>query len=176
LFDLANRSALQGVFLQHGLRLAAQHEGMFAGRIVDSTPVPASFQIRQVNDDRTRRDLCAIAERVFAVPPEYARSIYGGEGFWRGSYRAWIGYSNEKPVATAATESAEGTVGLYCVATMPGERRKGFAGAVSAHAIRHAQQAAGVDTAILHSTAQGLPLYRRMGFETVTYHEVFVSA
>jgi len=176
LFEATSRLELRGVLLQHGLRLAAIHDGMFASQVLGPTQPSATFMVRPVNDDKTRRDLCVIAERVFAVPRSYARSIYAGDGFWSDGYRAWLGYSNGQPVATAATETAEGTVGLYCVATMPEARRKGFAGAVSAHAIRQAQAESGFRTAILHSTPEGLPLYRRMGFETVTRHEVFVSA
>lgn len=57
--------------------------------------------------------------------------------------------------------------GVYLVATEEGFRGLGIASVLTAAAVEHALQA-GAGAITLQASAQGVPVYRRLGFETVT--------
>ena len=54
---------------------------------------------------------------------------------------AWVGYLSACPVATAASVTADGVIGLYNVATAPAFRKRGFGEAIARHTIADAEQA-----------------------------------
>jgi predicted acetyltransferase len=60
-------------------------------------------------------------------------------------------------------------VGVYCVATLPGHERKGYAETM----VRHAVARAGLGQSILQATSPGFSLYRRMGYEVVTHFAIY---
>jgi GNAT superfamily N-acetyltransferase len=78
-------------------------------------------------------------------------------------FPCFLGYANGQPAAVSAYYVGGGVVGLYCVATLPQHRRKGFAAAMSWAAIRRARQRdhAGIGG---YASPMGLPVYQRMGF------------
>lgn len=70
------------------------------------------------------------------------------------------------PVGCATVFLAAGVAGLYHVATLPWARGRGIGKAVTLAALEHAR-GLGIRTAILHSSKDGEPVYRRLGFEEV---------
>ena len=86
-----------------------------------------------------------------------------------------MGYREERPVATAATLVSHGVIGLYNVASLPGEQRRGFGEAITRHAIGEAARESGLRQVILQSTMQGERLYRKLGFREVSRLVVFNS-
>jgi GNAT superfamily N-acetyltransferase len=61
---------------------------------------------------------------------------------------------------------AHGVAGIYCVATIPEERRKGLAAHVTAEPLRLARQI-GYRVGVLQSTHAGHNVYRQLGFTDV---------
>ncbi len=88
---------------------------------------------------------------------------------------SWSTYVGEVNGALAVTGTAvatpEGT-GLICIATDPGFGRRGFGGALTSRAIEDAF-ARGAPRVLLHSSAQGFELYRRLGFKVVEHLSIF---
>jgi ribosomal protein S18 acetylase RimI-like enzyme len=78
-------------------------------------------------------------------------------------------------VATAATVTAAGAVGVYNVATLPAHRRRGHGEAVVRYAVEQARQQSGCERTILQATQYGLALYLSMGYKTVTTVRVYAS-
>jgi hypothetical protein len=75
-------------------------------------------------------------------------------------YGAWVGFVDNRPVAAASAWAAHGVVNVTLVATLPGERRKGYGEALTWVASR-------LDPtlpAMLLSSDDGRPVYERMGY------------
>jgi ribosomal protein S18 acetylase RimI-like enzyme len=68
-----------------------------------------------------------------------------------------------------------GAVGVYNVATLPDQQRRGYGEAVMRYAVAQAQKEHGVEQSILQSTPAGLQLYQRMGYRTITRVAVYAS-
>ena len=93
----------------------------------------------------------------------------------RRDFVCWNGYLDGMPVTTAASVASDGVIGLYNIATAPGYRGRGYAEAITRHAIDAAFRETGLREVALQSTMQGLHLYERMGFRTVTRILVYNS-
>lgn len=66
-------------------------------------------------------------------------------------------------VATSAMFFADGLAGIYCVSTVPEERRKGLGAHATAEPLRHAASL-GYRVGVLQSSAAGHGVYRNLGF------------
>jgi len=68
-----------------------------------------------------------------------------------------------KVVCTSMLYLADGLAGIYCVATLPGERNKGLGAHATAEALRIAQRL-GYHVGVLQSSTAGHGVYLRLGF------------
>lgn len=174
------RRALVGLCEKSGMRAAAEMPGMVA----DSLREPARFslkgrtapglEIRRAEAPGAMMDFRSIGSVCFHVPPAWFKEVFDDNMPSR-EFTCWVGYRGHTPVATAATVVSDGVIGLYNVATAPFERGKGFAEAITRHAIAAASLESGLTRVILQSTAQGERLYRRLGFREVSRVVVFNS-
>src|SRR3954447_22244214 len=78
--------------------------------------------------------------------------------------RNYTGYVGGEPVATGSLVPAAGVGGIYNIATRANRRGRGIGRAMTWALMREAA-AMGYRVAILWSTAAGLPVYRRLGFQ-----------
>lgn len=78
--------------------------------------------------------------------------------------RNYIAYVDSEPVATGSLVPAAGVGGIYNIAARASRRGRGIGRAMTWALMREAA-AMGYRVAILWSTAAGLPVYRRLGFE-----------
>jgi ribosomal protein S18 acetylase RimI-like enzyme len=78
--------------------------------------------------------------------------------------RNYIGYVGREAVATGSLVPAAGVGGIYNIATRSNRRGRGIGRAMTWTLMCEAA-AMGYSAAILWSTAAGLPVYRRLGFE-----------
>lgn len=77
--------------------------------------------------------------------------------------RYLVGYAEGRAVCSAEVFLFAGVAGVYNIATLAAFRRRGFGGAMTL-ATLHAARAAGYRTAVLQASADGEPVYRRLGF------------
>jgi ribosomal protein S18 acetylase RimI-like enzyme len=89
--------------------------------------------------------------------------------------RAVVVHLDGRPSATALGCLDGQVLGIYNVATLPDARRRGL-GLAATHAILRDGAARGARLAVLESTADGLPLYRRLGFREVGRFDVLTIA
>jgi GNAT superfamily N-acetyltransferase len=136
-------------------------------------PLPR-LEIRRVGDAATRDAFCAIGPVCFHVPVPWFREVFDNDCVWE-RFAGYVGYVDEEPVSTAATVIGGGAVGVYNVATMPEQQRRGYGEAVMRHALAEARREHGIERTILQSTPAGHRLYQRMGFRTVTNVAVYAS-
>jgi ribosomal protein S18 acetylase RimI-like enzyme len=78
--------------------------------------------------------------------------------------RNYVGYVGSDAVATGSLVPAAGVGGIYNIATRSNRRGRGIGRAIT-WSLMCETAALGYSVAILWSTAAGLPVYRRLGFE-----------
>jgi GNAT superfamily N-acetyltransferase len=154
-----------------GLRLTAEMPGMIACSLDSPARDLPRVEFRRVENEPTLGDFRAIGSHCFHVPKAWFAEVFD-QTLRDRAFVCWVGYDNGVPVSTAASVNSGDTVGIYNIATSPGHRGKGHGEAITRHAIAAALPAHRV---ILQATAQGLSLYRRMGFDAVTRILVYNS-
>lgn len=120
-------------------------------------------EVRDLNGLRTWID---VVLRGFGLPAEAGKPFYElheRAGFDHSPARYFYVEEEGTPVACSMNFNGAGVTGIYCVATLPEARRRGY-GERAMHASLAAAVEDGFDVAILHSSRMGLPLYERLGF------------
>ena len=166
------RRGLSRVCADFGLRLVSDLPGFAAVELEPGRPRPVNFEILEVASAQQMMDFQAVGALCFRVPPAWFAEVFRDPVWQRGRFRCFVGYRDGAPVATSALLEDGGVAGIYNVAVLPGQRHRGYAEAVTRHAIRAAR---GAGTAILQSTAEGRRMYGKMGFRDVTRILVYAS-
>lgn len=165
-----SRRAFEGQGLRHSVDLP----GMVAERLEHPVRPLPTLDVRRVEDGRVRDAFCAIGSLCFHVPPTWFNQVFDNTRVWQ-DFAGYVGYYDEEPVSTAAIVIGGDALGVYNVATVPSQQRKGFGEAVMRQALEDARWRSGVERVVLQSTAAGFKLYERMGFRTVTNVAVYAS-
>jgi ribosomal protein S18 acetylase RimI-like enzyme len=162
------------VLRKHSLYQAVELPGMFAEEVLPPRRELPRMEVRRVSGEPEESAFCAIGSMCFNVPLAWFREVFDGQSVWH-DFAAYVGYADGEPVSTAATVIGGGAVGIYNVATIPLQQRRGYGEAVMRHALEQARLEHGISRTILQSTPQGFELYQRMGYRTVTAVAVFCS-
>lgn len=161
---------------------AARRAGMaeldpLPGMALDPVPPalparPAGLDLRPVRaGDRSMGDYRQVLSEGFDVPPGLAEIFSAGAAVVAGRVRPQVGYLHGAPVACSAVLLTGPVAGIYNVAVTAACRGRGFGTALTWAAVAAGREA-GAGAAVLQSTPLGEPVYRRMGFRTVTrYHQ-----
>jgi GNAT superfamily N-acetyltransferase len=158
-----------------GLRLASEMPGFAAESLAAPTRPLPPLEFRRVDSESTLNDFRCIGASCFHVPIAWFGEVFNVSVAAPHAFVCWVGYCNGQPVATAATIVYDGVIGLYNVATTPESRHRGYAEAITRHAIADASRQTGVARVVLQSTSGGLNLYQRIGFKPVTRILVYNS-
>ena len=158
-----------------GLRLSSEMPGLAAETVGPSTRKLPPIDVRVVQSTETLADFRNLGSSCFHVPLTWFSEVFDPGVTDRQDFICWVGYADGAPVATAATISSHGVVGVYNVATAPEYRQRGFAEAITRHAIDAARRETETERVVLQSTSQGFRLYERLGFEVITRILVYNS-
>lgn len=169
------RHKLSGTCADFGLRLSSDMPGLSADALAPPARSLPPLDVRLVRSRETLDDFRALGSTCFHVPMSWFSEVFDYSVAARQDFICWVGYLNGRPVTTAATIASHGVIGVYNVATDPAHRHKGYAEAITRYAIDAALRATEAESVILQSTAQGLRLYERMGFQMVTRILVYNS-
>jgi len=90
-----------------------------------------------------------------------------------GPWVRFAGVFEGKPVASSGLILTGGIAGVYNVATLPAFRRRGFGGAMTHAAMRHARRL-GYRVAVLGTSDLGRGVYERLGFRDVCMSRDYV--
>jgi ribosomal protein S18 acetylase RimI-like enzyme len=106
------------------------------------------------------------------VPLAWFREVFDNDTVWE-RFAGYVGYAGGEPVSTAAVVMGGGAIGVYNVATIPTQQRRGYGEAVMRYALADAKREHGIERTILQSTPAGFKLYERMGYRTVARVSVY---
>jgi len=173
--DKKARRSIAPMCRRHGLHLATVLPGMLAEQLAPPARALPVLDVRPVGDKATWSAFCRIGALCFNVPLEWFQEVFDARRVWDNGFAGYVGYVDGRPVSTAATVIAAGAVGVYNVATIPTQQRRGFGEAVMRYALDRAREHHGIQRTVLQSTAQGFDLYRRMGYTPVTEVAVYSS-
>ena len=176
--DLVHREVrrqAERILTRRGLASLSVCPGMIADRIAPPDASVPDMEFRPATEPDVRTAFCHVMGAAFMLPFEIARAIYGAEHVWRAGFQGWVGYANGDAVSTAAVLPSGDVLGVYAVATLPAWQRRGYAEAVTRHALAEARRSTGIECSVLQSTRAGLALYRKMGYRQTTSIAVYQS-
>jgi GNAT superfamily N-acetyltransferase len=161
--ELANALAEAGLVLaETEVAMAASLDQLGA---VD--PAPDGLRIQRVHTPRAVRDFAQVVAANWSPPDPLVLAYYAAATpmILRADcpLQFYVGYLEERPVAAAEVCLTGPVAGLYGVCTLASERRRGFGTALVARPLLEAR-AAGAQVATLQASAQGQPVYARLGF------------
>ena len=142
--------------------------------IVPSPRPPAGVEI-VVTDDTTLDDYRRVLAEGFGMPLDFVRAAFGPELLDIEPLTALLAFVDGEPASTSAVFVTGEIAGVYNVATTPAMRGRGVGAAVTWAAVA-AGAAAGCTRSILQASAEGAPVYTRMGFDTSDRYRQFEPA
>jgi ribosomal protein S18 acetylase RimI-like enzyme len=134
----------------------------------DAVPVPGARRVRGAVRGVYQRALAV----GFEGPEPLFANLAAPSVVDHPAMRAYLLVRDGTPVATSFGILSGDLVGVFNIAVPPALRGRGYGRAATA-AILHDAYVAGARTAYLQSSPDGLPLYRRMGFQLVETWSVF---
>ncbi len=155
---------------QRGFTVEDDGPGMAVdlGNVRELPPASRGFSIRLAEGDAAWREWCIVLGWGFggSAPNElFIRSWHRFvSGLASETVRPYLGYINDKPVATSLVFLAAGVAGIYCVATVPEARRRGIGAYMTQFPLLYARSK-GFGTGILQSSPMGLGVYKSLGFQ-----------
>jgi hypothetical protein len=151
-----------------GLIRIAESPGMvLESPLPETSPAPAGTSIRMVRDVATARDFGSVSAESYAsmgLRLESATKLFAfPERLLAPHLIAAVAYEGEQPLSAAMALLSHGIGGIYWVGTVPAGRKRGLAERCT-RAVGNAAIAAGARWIVLQASAQGEPIYRRMGY------------
>jgi ribosomal protein S18 acetylase RimI-like enzyme len=165
---------LRAIFSSRGMRCIAEAPGIYAESLLQPLRSPAQMTFGRVSSAETRLEFAHLASVVFALRFEVSKRIYGAPGVWQPPSYGWIGYLEGKAVAIVTIVIADGVLGVYSLGTLPQHQGCGYGETLLRHALSEARKESGIERSVLQATAQGLSLYRRMGYRIVTRFSIYL--
>ncbi len=160
--DLADRLLARG-FSKH----YAGEPGMAADLdALDELPIPTGLSIVRAQDRTTLTDWRDVICAAFNLPVAMMQSWVDATlayGIDAAPWRHYVGYYFGEPVATSYLYNGGGVAGLYCIATAPHARQRGFGAAITRQPMLDAR-AQGYHYAVLFASPSGARLYPHIGF------------
>jgi len=133
---------------------------------------PAELRIERVTDG-TLQAFRRTTESGFGMPAPIVEHFYPPSMLHDERLRAFLGWMDGRPVATAFSSRTGDVVGIYSIATVPEARRRGIGAAMTWHLPRDADP--GWRLGVLQASEMGRPLYERMGFRLVREFDEYTS-
>jgi hypothetical protein len=157
-----------------GLTQALTIVGMVAAQLASpARPLP-EVDVRRIDDEQGRLALADLNAAVYDVSSAWVRGAVAGEALWHTPVYGYVAYVDGHPVSTAFAVPLYGVLYVGYVATALTHRRRGLAELVMRRSLEDATQETGITRTALHATADGYPVYLRMGYRPVDAFALYV--
>jgi ribosomal protein S18 acetylase RimI-like enzyme len=127
---------------------------------------PAGLVIEQLTDTATLTEYVQAYSGPFSIPETALAAVVDAESE-RNEPARFVGRIDGQTVATSELFVSHGVAGIYWVSTLEQQRGQGIGAALTAAALRAGRER-GLRVATLQASGLGQPVYRRLGFTTVS--------
>ncbi|MEM7800270.1 MAG: GNAT family N-acetyltransferase [Chloroflexota bacterium] len=162
----------------HGFMSVSQTPGMALDltRLAALESMPARLNITKVSNQDDLNRLNQVSARGIDLGPEteaatlemLSSAMVAATGL-----QYYIGWFDNKPVATASMLLDDRVAGIYNVVTLPEVRKRGIGSAMTHFALKDALTQ-GAQIGILHSSPLGINVYRGLGFEVFCQFQLYL--
>jgi GNAT superfamily N-acetyltransferase len=135
---------------------------------------PKGLRIRELRNDQVRLH-AEVAARGFAAPLEMFEQLITEDALNLPGTRCYLGEVDGEPVVTGIARLLDRKVGVFNIATVPEQTRRGYGAALTSRACADAG-ADGARGVWLQASADGYPVYERLGFRTVENWQCWITA
>ncbi len=130
-----------------------------------------NFRVERAFSDSQIRDWANTFVEAFEIPAWAGNAWYDATtclGAENAPWQLYLGYLNDKPVATNILFNGAGVASVYGVGTIPSARGQGIGAMITLKPLLDAREM-GFKYGVLFSTEMGHPVYERLGFRDVDY-------
>jgi len=170
---------IEATLLARGFTMLVANPGMALMEDPGVECRPTGLDVRATTDERGRADFLYVSAEAYATydqPRELAAHMFASiESVCAPGVQGFVGYVDDEPVAAAALYLTHGVAGVGEVGTVPAHRGHRYAEAVTWAVVREGFRR-GATFSNLQAAPMGTPVYRRMGFETLTEYRFYVGS
>jgi ribosomal protein S18 acetylase RimI-like enzyme len=133
----------------------------------------SNFQTSRVISETDLKTSNSVMARAFNISSESVNRAFSSSYIQGPGVDLFLARKDDMAISTVQTTRAGSMVGIWAMATMPEQQRRGAGKAILNHVIAYHFER-GAEHFFLVSTSTGKPLYDKIGFQTVAEGEVWV--